>query len=679
MRPAAVFRSLSVHRKMMLILGMTMVPVVGLMVLYLTTIQQFASTQRDVDRLLAVQVQTREIMTQIVDVQYGFRGFVLTHNEKFLAPFYAAEESLDPSIHRLKEMVKDDPEQLQRLAEVEARIRDLLVQKRRHIDNVRIGETKPVRDYIDSGEGQRALYKIRDELTALEKADETIRKSLQANANRLAALTQYGLAAVVVGTLLLWWLGSRLLTRYVTHPITTLTGAAQDFGGGSLVGSIPVGSTDELGRLARTMEDMQQRISRYLRQMESLHAIGNDVSMIGPDGLEGVLKRIAERAGGVLNVDLCLVLLWNKKIGCWNVGAASGDWHESLRGSVMIREETPITFQAFTESAPQMVENLAARPETVMHIRDRFGARSLLAVPLRGPEEPFGVLAIAPTQEQRLFTDLDIRLTQQFADLAAIAILNARLYEAAQQRGEGLESRLKQLERYAADMAHDLKGPARRMAELASLLQIDYKGRLDERADRYLAWVRENGQQLMARIEEVLRLARIGTAPETVEPVDPAEVVRDVLKGCESHIERLGATVRMTDRFPKLACNRVHLFQVLDNLIRNALKFSVKGRSPVLEIGVHGAGRETALFVRDNGIGIPPADRERIFEPFERLGHQQTPGTGIGLAIVKKIIELYQGRVWVESEPGNGATFFFTLPVMRELAAAEAGWEKGGV
>ena len=679
MRPAAVFRSLSVHRKMMLILGMTMVPVVGLMVLYLTTIQQFASTQRDVDRLLAVQVQTREIMTQIVDVQYGFRGFVLTHNEKFLAPFYAAEESLDPSIHRLKEMVKDDPEQLQRLAEVEARIRDLLVQKRRHIDNVRIGETKPVRDYIDSGEGQRALYKIRDELTALEKADETIRKSLQANANRLAALTQYGLAAVVVGTLLLWWLGSRLLTRYVTHPITTLTGAAQDFGGGSLVGSIPVGSTDELGRLARTMEDMQQRISRYLRQMESLHAIGNDVSMIGPDGLEGVLKRIAERAGGVLNVDLCLVLLWNKKIGCWNVGAASGDWHESLRGSVMIREETPITFQAFTESAPQMVENLAARPETVMHIRDRFGARSLLAVPLRGPEEPFGVLAIAPTQEQRLFTDLDIRLTQQFADLAAIAILNARLYEAAQQRGEGLESRLKQLERYAADMAHDLKGPARRMAELASLLQIDYKGRLDERADRYLAWVRENGQQLMARIEEVLRLARIGAAPETVEPVDPAEVVRDVLKGCESHIERLGATVRMTDRFPKLACNRVHLFQVLDNLIRNALKFSVKGRSPVLEIGVHGAGRETALFVRDNGIGIPPADRERIFEPFERLGHQQTPGTGIGLAIVKKIIELYQGRVWVESEPGNGATFFFTLPVMRELAAAEAGWEKGGV
>lgn len=679
MRPAALFSSLSVHRKMVLILGVAIVPVVGLMLLYLTVMQQFATAEHGVDRLFAVQVQTREIMAQIVDVQRGFRGFVLTRNEKFLESLYTAEEGLDPAIHRLKEMVRDDAGQLQRALEIETKVRALLQKKRQFIADVRFGRMQPVRDYIESGEGEAALSQIRADLNTFEGILKQVLSDQQARVAGSALLMQYGAAAVVAGMLLLWWLGNRLLARHVTHPIATLTEAAQRFRGGSLVGSIPVGSTDELGRLARTMEDMQQRISRYIRQMESLHAIGNDVSMIGPDGLEGVLKRIAERAGGVLDVDLCLVLLWNRKIGCWNVGAASGVWHERLRGSVMIREETPITFQAFTEGAPQVVEDLAARPETVIHLRDRFGARSLLAVPLRGPEEPFGVLALAPTQEQRLFTDLDIRLTQQFADLAAIAILNARLYETAQQRGEGLESRLQELERYAADMAHDLKGPARRMAELASLLQIDYKGRLDERADRYLAWIRDNGQQLMARIEEVLRLARIGAAPETIEPVDPAEVVRDVLKGCAEHLERGNFAVQVAERFPRAACNRVHLFQVLDNLVRNAIKFSTKGRAPVLEIGVHGAGREAALFVRDNGIGIPPADRERIFEPFERLGHQQAPGTGIGLAIVKKIIELYQGRVWVESEPGQGATFFFTLPMMGELAAAEAGQEREGL
>ena len=675
-RPAAMFSSLSVHRKLMLILGVVMLPVVGLMMLYLTTMQQLAAAEHDMDRLLAVQVQAQEIMTHIVDTQRGFRGFVLTRNEKFLDPLYAAEEGLDPAIHRLKEMVRDDSEQLQRALEIEAKVRALLQKKRQLINAVRFGQMKPVREYIESGEGEAALSRIRADLNAFEGILKKVLSDQQARVAGSALLTQYGAAAVVVGMLLLWWLGSRLLARHVTHPIATLTEAAQRFGGGGLVGSIPVGSTDELGRLARTMEDMQQRISRYIRQMEALHAIGNDVSMIGPDGLEGVLKRIAERAGTVLHVDLCLVLLWNKRIGCWNVGAASGDWHESLRGSVLIREETPISFQALTTGLPQAVEDLEARPEAVLQIRDRFGGKSLLVVPLVGQEKAFGVLAFVPTRAKRAFADWDVRLAQQFADWAAIAILNVRLYETAQQRGEGLESRLKQLERYAADMAHDLKGPARRMAELASLLQMDYKGRFDERADRYLGWVRENGQQLMARIEEVLRLARIGTAPETVEPVDPAEVVRDVLKGCESHIERLGARVRVAQQFPKLACNRVHLFQVLDNLVRNALKFSAEGRPLELEIGILQSANETVLFVRDNGIGIAPADRERIFEPFERLGRKEAPGTGIGLAIVRKIIELYQGRVWVESEPGKGATVFFTLPLYGELAAVEAGQER---
>src|SRR5438132_10580947 len=136
--------------------------------------------------------------------------------------------------------------------------------------------------------------------------------------------------------------------------------------------------------------------------------------------------------------------------------------------------------------------------------------------------------------------------------------------------------------------------------------------------------------------------------------------------------------MRVADWLPKLACNRVHLLQVLDNLVRNALHFSVEGRPPDVEIGVVKQMNETALFVRDNGIGIPSSDWERIFEPFERLGHKDVQGTGIGLAIVKKIIELYQGRVWVESEPGEGATFFFTLPLYVELAGVPVRQEKAG-
>jgi signal transduction histidine kinase/CHASE3 domain sensor protein len=678
MRAPLPFSHLSVHRKVTLILAFIVLPVVGMMLLYLNTLRQSLAVQEEMDRLLEIQVQTGSIRSIAVDVQDGFRGFVLVRNEKFLEPFYAAEMAFDPAINKLKQMVRDDPEQLQRVSQIEARIRALLQRKKQLIAAVRLGDLRPALEHIESGEGPNALIAIREDLQIFENIEKQRRSERRAYAERLALATRYGLVGVVIGILFLWWLASRLLARTITDPLVTLTAAAQEFGSGRPVLRIPVFSTDELGRLARTMEEMQDRIARHISQMETFQAIGQDISTIGPDGLEGVLKRIAETAGSMLSVDLCLVLLWDETIGCWKVGAASGHWHDLLYRSVLIREETPIAYKALTTGSPQVVDDLEARPEAVLQIRDRLGGKSILAVPLMGAKGAFGVLALAPTREKRVFTDWDVRLSQQYAVEAAIAILNAHLYEAAQQRGEGLQNRLEELERYAASMAHDLKGPARRMGELASLLQIDYKGRFDERADRYLAWIRETGLQLMNRIEEVLKLARIGTVPEVVEGVDPADVARDVLKGCEGLVERQGAHVRVADRFPKLACNRVHLFQVLDNLVRNALQFSIDGRPPEVEIGIVKRTNETVLFVRDNGIGIPSSDWERIFEPFERLGHKDVQGTGIGLAIVKKIIELYQGRVWVESEPGEGTTFFFTLPLYGELAEVPVRQERVG-
>ena len=485
MRAPLPFSRLSVHRKLILILAFIVLPVVGMMVLYLNTLRQSLAVQGEVDRLFEIQVQAEAILSMVLEVQDGFRGFVLVRKEKYLEPFNKAEAAFDPAIARLKQMVRDDPEQLQRLTPIEARLHVLLEKKKRLIDAIRLGELKAAREHIESGEGQNALNTIREDLRVFESIEKQRLSERRARAERLALVTQYGLVGVVIGILFLWWLASRLLARTITGPLATLTAAAQEFGSGRPIARIPVFSTDELGRLARTMEEMQERISRHISQIEAFQAIGQDISTIGPDGLEGVLKRIAETAGSMLSVDLCLVLLWDETIGCWKVGAASGHWHDLLCRSVLIREETPISFKALTTGHPQVVDDLEARPEVVLQIRDRLGGKSLLTVPLRGPKGAFGVLALAPTREKRVFTDWDVRLSQQFAVQAAIAILNARLYEAAQQRGEGLQNRLEELERYATNMAHDLKGPARRMAELASLLRIDYKDRLDERADRY--------------------------------------------------------------------------------------------------------------------------------------------------------------------------------------------------
>src|SRR2546425_739883 len=133
------------------------IPVVGMMALYLNTLRQSLAVQEEVDRLLEIQVQTASILAMVVDVQDGFRGFVLVRNEKFLEPFYTAEGAFDPAINKLKRMVRDDHEQLQRASQIEARVRALLQRKKRLIDAVRLGDLRPALEHIESGEGPNAM------------------------------------------------------------------------------------------------------------------------------------------------------------------------------------------------------------------------------------------------------------------------------------------------------------------------------------------------------------------------------------------------------------------------------------------------------------------------------------------------------------------------------------------
>ena len=163
MRPA-LFKRLSVHQKVMVVLVLIVLPVVGMVSLSLMTIRQMLAVQEEVHNLLEVQVQMQSILALVVDVQDGFRGFVLVRNEKFLIPFYAAEEGFDPAINQLKQMVLDDREQLQRLVEIEISVRTLLQKKKRLIDAVRVCNMKPVREHIESGEGQDALSRIRADI-----------------------------------------------------------------------------------------------------------------------------------------------------------------------------------------------------------------------------------------------------------------------------------------------------------------------------------------------------------------------------------------------------------------------------------------------------------------------------------------------------------------------------------
>src|SRR3989454_1720556 len=155
-----------------------------MMVLYLNTLRQSLAVQEDVDRLLEIQVQTGSILSITVDIQDGFRGFVLVRKEKFLEPFYTAEMAFDPAINKLKQMVRDDHEQLQRVSQIEARVRALLQRKKQLIDAVRLGDLRPALEHIESGEGPNALIAIREDLRIFENIEKEHLNNQRAHAER---------------------------------------------------------------------------------------------------------------------------------------------------------------------------------------------------------------------------------------------------------------------------------------------------------------------------------------------------------------------------------------------------------------------------------------------------------------------------------------------------------------
>jgi len=222
-----------------------------------------------------------------------------------------------------------------------------------------------------------------------------------------------------------------------------------------------------------------------------------------------------------------------------------------------------------------------------------------------------------------------------------------------------------ELEQFAYVASHDLQEPLRMMASFAQLLAERYKGELGSEADEFIDYIVDGAARMQRLINDLLSYSRVGRREREFTPIDCTAVVETVCENLRAAIEESGAVV-ITDALPVVMGDETQLVQLFQNLLGNAIKF--RDEKPVLiYIGAERRGDEWLFRVRDNGIGIEPQYVERIFLIFQRLhGRSQYPGTGIGLAIAKKIVERHAGRIWVESEAGKGSTFYFTLPA-REL------------
>jgi signal transduction histidine kinase len=247
-------------------------------------------------------------------------------------------------------------------------------------------------------------------------------------------------------------------------------------------------------------------------------------------------------------------------------------------------------------------------------------------------------------------------LTFPLWDVAAMDITEQK------RREEKLKATNLELEQFTFTACHDLKEPVRNLALSCQVLQLEYRPQLDASADQFLVYISDAARRMEALVDDLLDYTRSSVV--TAVPDDPLDlnlVVRDVLEDLHTLVEETGAVV-YSHPLPALCMQQFHIEQVFHHLIENSLVYRSK-KVPEIDISAEEVGGAWRFAIKDNGIGIEPEYHDTIFGLFKRLQKRdELSGSGIGLATCRKIIESYGGRIWVESRPGNGSTFFFSLP-----------------
>ena len=236
-----------------------------------------------------------------------------------------------------------------------------------------------------------------------------------------------------------------------------------------------------------------------------------------------------------------------------------------------------------------------------------------------------------------------------------------RAEEALKKTMADLERSNKELEQFAYVASHDLQEPLRMVASFTQLLAKRYRDKLDADANEFINYAVDGANRMQKMVNDLLSYSRVGHRGKSFEPTDCTGILNQALTDLNVAIDENEAVITH-DALPVMMGDESQLVQLFQNLIGNGIKFRSK-EAPRIHISAQESGNEWIFTVQDNGIGIDPQYNERIFMIFQRLHEREEyPGTGIGLAICKKIVERHGGRVWVDSQPGNGSTFYFTIP-----------------
>ncbi|MGI0484193.1 response regulator [Pantanalinema rosaneae CENA516] len=381
--------------------------------------------------------------------------------------------------------------------------------------------------------------------------------------------------------------------------------------------------------------------------------------------LDDILQTAVTEVQKILHADRVLIYrLWSNGTGSGMAEAVLPGF-PSIMGHIFPEEVFPESSreqyrQGQIRRLHDIEHNHEVSPCLVEFLR-QFQVRAKLVIPILTKEDLWGLLIAHQCADSRQWTDFEAELLQQLADQIGIALTQSQLLEQEILQRQELVRSNAELQQFAYVASHDLQEPLRMVTSYLQLLEQRYKGQLDADADDFIHYAVDGAGRMRTLINDLLSYSRIGTRGQAFALTSCTEAVTGAIANLAVAIAERQAIVTYAD-LPTIQADATQLTQLFQNLISNAIKFA-DTVAPHVWIQASRQEQGWLFSVQDHGIGIDPQYAERIFVIFQRLHNRiDYPGTGIGLAICKKIVERHGGRIWVQSELGQGATFYFTIP-----------------
>jgi signal transduction histidine kinase/CheY-like chemotaxis protein len=417
-----------------------------------------------------------------------------------------------------------------------------------------------------------------------------------------------------------------------------------------------------MDRIEQLERDLAEARERQTAADQVLDAIGRSASELEP-----VFETVVGQAVRLCGADAGLIYVLDGDVYrlAFAIGGSQA-YRDYLSGVPIARGAGTLVGRVGLERRPVQILDVLADPDYEMHRAVELGGfRTMLGVPMLAGDKVIGVITLWREQVQA-FGERTLELITTFAAQGAIAIQNAQLFRELEVAGRHKSE-------FLASMSHELRTPLNAVIGFSDVLLERMFGELNERQEEYVRDIRDSGRHLLELINEILDLSKVEAGRMELEPgpLSLPDLLEHGLAMVRERAARHGIAISL-EVAPEVGviwADELKLKQVVLNLLTNAVKFTPDGGS--VEVGARMAGEEAEVVVRDTGIGIDPADHERIFEAFQRGGREaRHEGTGLGLTLSKRIVELHGGRIWMSSRPGEGSTFGFAVPVRQDAKAA---------